>query len=35
MEIWNDGKIEKLTVRPRLNCPEIDEVDEINLKQIT
>ena len=41
MEIWKDPgipragwKIEKLTVRSRLHCPEIDEYDEISLKQV-
>ena len=34
MEIWKEGKMEKLTVRPRLHCPEIDEVDEISMENI-
>lgn len=34
MEIWKDGKIEGLTVRPRLHCPEIDSYDEIGLDQV-
>lgn len=34
MEIWKDGKMGKLTVRPRLHCPEIDTYDEINLDQV-
>ena len=34
MEIWKDGKMEKLTVRPRLHCPEIDSYDEIGLDQV-
>jgi len=35
MEIWQDGKIKKLTVRPRLHAPEIDSYDEILLEQVT
>lgn len=35
MEIWEDGKVEKLTVRPWLHCPEIDSYDEISLNQVT
>jgi len=34
MEIWKDGNVEKLTVRPWLHCPEIDEYDEISLDQV-
>ena len=41
MEIWKDPgipragwKIEKLTVRSRLHCPEIDEYDEISTNQV-
>ncbi len=34
MEIWKDGNVEKLTVRPWLHCPEIDEYDEISLEKV-
>lgn len=34
MEIWKEGKMEKLAARPRLHCPEIDEVDEIPMKNV-
>lgn len=34
METWKDEKVEKLTVRPQLHCPEIDWYDEISLDQV-
>jgi hypothetical protein len=35
MEIENwKLKIKNLVVRPRLHCPEIDEYDDISLKQV-
>jgi hypothetical protein len=34
MEIWKEGKVEKLTVRPWLHCPEIDGYDEISVGQV-
>jgi len=34
METWKDGKVEKLTVRPWLHCPEIDGYDEISVEQV-
>ena len=34
MEKLKNGKIEKLTVRPRLHAPEIDSYDEINREQV-
>jgi hypothetical protein len=34
MDIWKDGNVEKLTVRPWLHCPEIDEYDEISLEKV-
>lgn len=34
MEIWKEGKIEKLTVRSWLHCPEIDGYDDISLDQV-
>ncbi|MEI6119015.1 MAG: hypothetical protein WCP92_07570 [bacterium] len=34
METWKDGKIEGLTVRPRLHCPDIDAYDEITVQQV-
>lgn len=34
MDIWKEGKMEKLLVRSRLHAPEIDSYDEISMKQI-
>jgi ribosomal protein S12 methylthiotransferase len=34
METRKDGKVEKLTVRPRLHCPEIDSYDEISVDHV-
>lgn len=35
MEKWKDGKVEMLTVRPSLHCPDIDAYDEISVDQVS
>ncbi len=34
MELWKEGNVQKLTVRPWLHCPDIDSYDEISLEQV-